>query len=378
MNSKNNKYIICFVNPHYYKFTIGGAEVQMYLLAREFIKRGWEVHYVTSDTIQKTKDEDITLHPFFEGSRRVSKNYRLFKSILSEIDADIYYQRGRKMSSFYTSKYCKENGKPFIFSTSMDIDCRRFKQVPRAANNILDLFRIKRHFKSLIEDIRTLNTMKAADIVLCQSMYQQNAIRKNLGIESTIFKNVHPVPDEDKIIKDDKFIVLWLANIKEWKQPEIFLSLVDKLHGLDCHFILAGRMSSEKFRQPIEKTQKLYKNFLYIENVSFERSNELIEQASIFVNTSLPNEGFPNTFIQSWLRKTPTVSLSFDPDGIIKAQNIGFVSNIFDQLVKDVKTLIIDAALRKRMGEKAREYAIQEYSVANNFDRFYNLVASIK
>ena len=136
-------------------------------------------------------------------------------------------------------------------------------------------------------------------------------------------------------------------------------------------------MADEKYRDIITKWENESTKFEYIENVSFDKSNELISKASVFVNTSQRNEGFPNTFIQAWLRKTPTVSLSFDPDGIIKTRNIGFVSNIFDQLIEDVKTLIVDAALRERMGERARKYAIQEYSVAENFDRLYNLITSI-
>ena len=40
---------ICFVQNHYYKYTIGGAEVQAHLLAREFVSSGWKVSYLTGD-----------------------------------------------------------------------------------------------------------------------------------------------------------------------------------------------------------------------------------------------------------------------------------------------------------------------------------------
>jgi hypothetical protein len=42
-------------------------------------------------------------------------------------------------------------------------------------------------------------------------------------------------------------------------------------------------------------------NLEYVGPVSLEEVNVWLARSSIFVNTSLPRQGFPNTFIQAWL-----------------------------------------------------------------------------
>ena len=55
-----------------------------------------------------------------------------------------------------------------------------------------------------------------------------------------------------------------------------------------------------------------------------DETNREISQAHVLVNTSL-YEGFPNTFIQAWLRAVPTISLNVDPDGVIEGRAWDFV-----------------------------------------------------
>ena len=100
--------------------------------------------------------------------------------------------------------------------------------------------------------------------------------------------------------------------------------------------------------------------------------------ASIFVNTSTGDyEGFPNTFSQAWMRKTPVVSLHTDPDGMIKRYQLGFHSGNFDQMVSDVRTLLTDDQLRQRMGENAYRYAVTEHNIANTVNGLEKLIISL-
>lgn len=93
---------------------------------------------------------------------------------------------------------------------------------------------------------------------------------------------------------------------------------------------------------------------------------KMIEAAWIFVNTSLPVEGFPNTFVQSWLRETPVVSLHVDPGGVLKKERIGCLSGNFNQLVEDVRALLDHQEERLSMGKRARNYAERVHGLMNN------------
>jgi hypothetical protein len=53
--------------------------------------------------------------------------------------------------------------------------------------------------------------------------------------------------------------------------------------------------------------------------VPLEEVNAQLAAGHLFVNTS-KTEGFPNTFIQAWMRRVPTLSLDVDPDGILRSR----------------------------------------------------------
>jgi glycosyltransferase involved in cell wall biosynthesis len=226
---------------------------------------------------------------------------------------------------------------------------------------------------ALREDYLTLYGIKAADKVLTQSENQKAVFRENLNIESEIVKNYHKIPGEE-INKAEPPVVLWLASIKKWKQPEVFLNASRALKDLNCRFILAGRMTDESYRAEITAWKDENDKFEYIEDVDFDKSNQLIAEASVFVNTSLKNEGFPNTFIQSWFRKTPTITLNFDPDGIIRNNNLGKHSGSQNRLIMDVKEIILDTDYRTKISETAYQYALTNYSKKDSFLKLLKII----
>jgi glycosyltransferase involved in cell wall biosynthesis len=77
-------------------------------------------------------------------------------------------------------------------------------------------------------------------------------------------------------------------------------------------------------------------------------------------------EGFPNTYIQSWLREVPVASLTVDPDNILVRNGIGFCSGSYNQLRNDVQKLLESPSLREKMGKKAREYALKNHDMTRN------------
>ncbi len=362
---------ICFVGAHYYRYAVGGAEVQMYLLGKLFAAHGWDVHYVTTDADIPAEDESIRLHRFDPRPKR--GRYNRLRKILDSIDAHVYYQRGRTDFTWLVGRYARERGKLFLYAVSMDIDAGRYKELGRVRLSPNPLKTIKRYVGGFIRDRNSLAGMRNARMVLAQSVSQQQAIEANLSLESTIIRKVQDIPSSDPD-KTHPPVVLWLANVKRWKRPELFLQLAGALQGLDCRFVMAGEMRDRSYENEVRAFSQSHGNFSYLGGVPYEESNRLMGEASVFVNTSMNYESSPNTFIQSWLRRTPVVSLHHDPDGVIVKRGLGFHSRSFPQLVEDVRTLVTDTPRRDEMGDNAREYAMAEYGGERNFTLLCDLI----
>ncbi len=63
----------------------------------------------------------------------------------------------------------------------------------------------------------------------------------------------------------------------------------------------------------------------------------LFSRAKIFLNTS-QIEGFPNTFLQAWVRSVPVVTF-FDPDSLVKQRQLGRTAADFDDMVDAIQSL---------------------------------------
>lgn len=365
---------ICFINPGTIFNRIGGAEVQTYILASEAAQRGWNVYYVTKhDQVDYEQNGSINFIPF-EETGSIDRDKKTFIQLLGVIDADVYYQRGRKLWTYYTGEYSRKARKPFIFATSMDIDCYRNKKVFRYTKTYKDIVASVYHAGAAMKiDRYTLRGMKSASLVLSQTKKQKELLSRNLSIQSTIFPNIHPVP-YDIPEKSNPPVVLWLANLKEWKQPEVFMEVARSLKDLDCQFILAGRLIDTHYRNHIDAPAREIDNFRYIDNVSFEKSNKLIAGSSLFVNTSRMEEGFPNTYIQAWMRRTPTIALHFDPDGVIEREGLGAKAGTYNRLCDLVTEYVQNRSLRDAVGERARNYAAAAFGVQNNADNFFSMI----
>ena len=363
---------ICLICRHYVKYHTGGAEVQVHILAREFQKKGWDVHCIASDIPGREDDEGITLHPFVRDRCKVT-------ATLDDIDADIFYQRGRTFHVDTFARYAKRNGRPFILGFSRDDDCRRFAHAPlvfsRERGNPAKL--VWGLLLACRTDITSLRGMRTATTIVCQTRQQREMLKHNLNIAAHVLNNIHPVPNQEEIRKREPPMILWLANLKKWKQPEAFLELAGRCQDVDCRFVLAGKMASSEYRLPVNEALARFNNLEYCEDVDFRESNRLIGSASVFVNTSLSHEGLPNTFIQSWLREVPTISLNVDPDDMIKQERVGYHSGSMDRMEADLRRLISDAELRTEMGRTARAFAVERFGVEKNFGRFYEMAEKL-
>ena len=86
---------------------------------------------------------------------------------------------------------------------------------------------------------------------------------------------------------------------------------------------------------------------------------EFYDRCRVFLNTS-DVEGFPNSYLQAWVRGRPVVAV-FDPDGLIKREGLGQAVNSLGEMRSALLALLTDASLLQRVGTRCQEYMLRKY-----------------
>ncbi|MCE5242557.1 MAG: glycosyltransferase family 4 protein [Syntrophobacteraceae bacterium] len=352
---------LCILTPCHWSSAMGGAEYQVKSLLDRLIPLDrFEITYLARDYDPSFQPRDYRIEGICNGDSS-SMAYgaffldapRLWKS-LHRIRPDVILQRVGCAYTGVAAHYAVRNKCNMVFHVSIDNDI------------LLKAYDRKIVGKSIhrIEYLFIDYALKHCPHIITQTHQQAVHLKERYHrVPAAVVPNFHRVPEGD-IRKTDPIKVVWVANFKPSKQPELFVRLADALGnsrgGLQCIMIGApypGAGKQSEIAREIERAQNLH----YLGALPVEQVNAILEQAHIFVNTSYC-EGFPNTFIQAWMRKAPVVSLQWDPDGVIRRQRLGFVAGTFERLVEQVLYLADNGPLRERMGQRAQAYAFEKHS----------------
>lgn len=361
---------ICIILPVHWSFNIGGAEYQaknlVEHLAESFSRQN--VYYLArkiDDNFQPNnyrlirivKPHPIRKYGFFLDSFGLLK--WLFK-----IKPDVIYQRVGCAYTGIAAFYANFTKTKMIFHISSIMDVNH------------DIIRISKphHF---IEAKAFQYGIKKASFIVAQTNDQSDLMFKNYGrCADKIIPNFHPLPCHNSFIKKMPIKIVWIANIKPNKNPELFIRLAKDIDqdNLPVKFIMIGGPSyyDLEYQNKIECQMKGIKNLSYIGKKTISEVNSILETSHILINTSTI-EGFPNTFIQAWLRKVPVISLNFNPDNLFQNYRVGFCANSYDNLVKLTKRLINFDIERIELGNNAYHYALHNHSF-KNLDRLISLI----
>ncbi|MFX0133659.1 MAG: glycosyltransferase family 4 protein [Candidatus Hodarchaeota archaeon] len=367
-NSLQRKIKICFF-VGYFPNCSGGSEYQAYLLANALDPQKYEVFFISIGGNREGKYVIDGRKIFFLRTNntliKLGKYYfiyyiRIYKILYKE-RPQVIYQRIANSATGLLSYLSKKLRFKFILACASDPNVSKFR---------LSKFR---HILANFDDLLRIYGISKAGTILVQSNDQKRMLKENFGRECYVVPNFHPKP-ENPIIKDKNSIkVTWVSNIKKLKQPEIFIDLAKEFRNhSEVKFVMIGRPAGSMWQKYLEERIKKLDNLEYLREQPNERINEILCRSHILVNTS-KYEGFPNTFIQAWMRKVPVVSLNVDPDNILKNRKIGFHSKSFDQMILHVKKLIVDKNIREEMGERAQKYAYDKHTM-KNIETVFNVI----
>jgi glycosyltransferase involved in cell wall biosynthesis len=334
---------------------IGGEAIQHVLLARAWRDLGHDVSMIVHDDGQGALREHDgikaiaaqTRHGGIPGLRffhpRASK---LFASLMAA-DADIYYQSPAGAPTGFTGWYARSAGRKFIFRVASDSDCER-------EHGRLQFWRDRKLYNF---------GLRRANLVAAQTVYQQQMLKENHGIESHVINMMVEAPRAlerggSAVAKD--IDVLWVSNFRSLKRPELALELARQLPQVK--FTLAGgpMPGGQTYYDDMLAAAARLPNVTMMGSVRYRDTGALFDRAKIFLNTS-SIEGFPNTFLQSWISGVPVVTF-FDPDGLVQRTPLGRVAKSVDDMREAIRGLLEIDVDRQLLGRRARDFALREYT----------------
>lgn len=348
---------VCFFSPSaaplFYRdidHVFGGAEVQLFLLAKEFAKdTRFSVFFLVGNFGQK----DQTIHGV-----NVRKSYQLrlnFFSLLEQplkiwvdllkIRPDIVIQRSAGVDTAFIAAFCRLLKKRFIFSIahSRDID---------------GTFVQARGLKGLLYSVG----LKMANFVVAQSSEQLKMMK-----DSSIRKKCKMIPPGYPVRRRSHTnrgrYILWVARGEAWKHPESFLNLAMDFPRQRFFMVMPKSPKASALWQRIEKQTRKISNLHFEERIPFHKIHNLFDKSYLLVNTS-SKEGFPNTFIQAARMGVPILSLKVDPDDFITKNRVGVTCDgHYARLKRNLHLLVSNDDLYNELKNNCFKYFVQKHDI---------------
>jgi len=334
-------------NPKY----IGGESIQHVLLARAWRDLGHDVSMIVHDEGQGARREidGITAiaahsrHGGIRGLRFFHPRATRLLSALMGADADTYYQSPAGAYTGITGWYCRTTGRRFIFRIASDSDCEK-------EHGRIQFWRDRKLYNY---------GLRSANVIASQTEFQAQLLRENHGLESTVVNMMVEAPRKDAGAERD-IDVLWVSNLRALKRPELALELARQLPQVK--FTLAGgpMPGGETYYEDVLAAAARLPNVTMLGAVRYAETGALFDRAKVFLNTS-SIEGFPNTFLQAWIRGVPVVTF-FDPDSLVQRLSLGYTASSVDEMREAIRSLLQNDDERRLTGRRAHEFATREFT----------------
>jgi glycosyltransferase involved in cell wall biosynthesis len=378
---------VCFFSPTAYSYFnprgatwAGGAEMQQLLLARHMLSKGIEVSFIVGDYGQpevETFERVAVIRSFapFSGNRKLRfvPDMLAIRRAMRIADADVYNQRS---TSFFTGQlafFASRLGRAFTFSAGMDYnaypDCQGMLPWPMTA-----LYRYG---------------IAKADAVIAQTEKQRGLMTANFHRDVVVIRNgiaLHAAPAGDATSPGaasrrpagpsagaPEF--LWVGSFRRAKRPELFLELARRLP--EARFtLIGGRGDNDPEYRDLPERAGAIPNLAFEGFVPPAEIERYYARAYALVNTSRL-EGFPNTYLHSWLHGVPVLTIEIDPDAVIEGNGIGAAAGSLDGLVEAARALIANPASRKDMSARADAYVRKNHDIKDRGDDYIRLFETI-
>jgi len=218
------------------------------------------------------------------------------------------------------------------------------------------------------------DAFKEADIILASSAYSKEVIFDRMGLKSEFVGSGVDFEELDsREISGERFrkkygleessMILFVARKTFYKRYDMVIEAVQILNENKSNVKLV-MIGPDEDQMPINS-----KNVLYLGMVDRKELLNAYDACDVFVMPS-EYESFGIVFCEAWMRKKPVIgNLKCGPVSYLIENGIdGFLCNDSKDLSEQIKILLDDRNLAKKMGARGRSKVITNYT--------YEIVAS--
>ncbi|MET0292130.1 MAG: glycosyltransferase family 4 protein [Steroidobacteraceae bacterium] len=342
---------------------VGGESVQQVLLARAFRDLGLDVSLIVHDEGQPHDQmvegiRVITVCSREAGMRVVRFVHPRMTSLLGALrkaDADVYYQSPAGVNTGVVAWFCRRNRRRFVFRVASDANC-----IP--GQQLITYWRDRKLFEY---------GMRRADLIAAQTVRQQRLLKENYGLKSAVVNMAADV-DTPRPQAGKDIDALWVSNYRDVKRPEAVVDLAKALPQVTFSMVGGPMPGGESYYERVTAALRQLPNVTVHGAVPYQDVGKLYDRAKLFLNTSTM-EGFPNTFLQAWMRGLPVVS-TFDPDDLIKREALGGAADSPEGLIPHIRATLADPAALEVASARLHDYAMREFSGVGVARRYLDLL----
>lgn len=366
---------LCFVALNIYPVLVrdsgvdfvGGAEVQQSVQIRALHRAGHRISVLVGDHGQPdvVDSDGIALHKVpaqgsrgLRGLRFVYPRMTDIVQRLRRIGPDIVFVQTASEQVTAAALYARLSRARFVFAGASDMDFVRGPLPGMPPQHAL-MYRLG---------------LRAADAVIVQNVAQQALLKDHFGRQGHLIQNGYEEPAARPGAFDGP--VIWVATVKPLKRPELFIELARQLP--DRRFVMVGgpgvTPDAQAYFDGIAEQARRVPNLAMTGHVPFHRVGAWFDGAAVSVNTST-YEGFPNTFLQAWLRGIPTVSF-VRPESAPGESGTLACAHI-EQMVKRVGGLCHHAQAWSHAGAACKAQFDRHHTMARAVQRYESVFAQV-
>ncbi|MBK7172708.1 MAG: glycosyltransferase family 4 protein [Bacteroidales bacterium] len=355
--------------------TPGGGELQIALLAKALVKSGHEVviidPIVKKDFVSEDGIKVLAVHGWNQGLKgfrmifnRIPGLYRALKSQ----KADYYYVRMRSYLHLIPYLAASKNKAGFIIAIASDLDVMgfmsKYKYEYKSSVSLKKLL-----FDCIPNDLVYNFLLRKADYVLIQHKGQLTNRLQKSGKTSIFPNNI----DLDYIGSRQQSIgdyYIHVGSMSVLKGVDNLFNIINMV-SRDIPFLIVGGARDQRAELILEKLKE-FPNVSLVGRKNHAETIDLISRSKALINTS-NFEGFPNTFLESWAKGIPVISLNSNPGNVLNDYSLGLFSNgDINQMKQQIESGEINSIDRDSLMKYVRENHNAD-SASNRFMKVLNI-----